>query len=113
SLATIYKNYPGLAAETARINRKIEEARAGALARWVRQIEPLLAACDVPAASDTLRRALAEFPDAPQLAELGRRLAELKDRKAKAQGALSEGRAACEKGRYQEGAARLRQAVEL
>jgi len=113
SLATIYRNYPAWPRRRRGSTGKSRSSRPAPSPTGSSRSRRCWLASDVPAASDILRRALAEFPGVPQLAELGRRLAELRDRKARAQAALSEGRAACEKGRYQEGAARLRQAVEL
>ena len=113
SLTTIYGNYPGLNTETARIAQKKAEALATAIARCVGEVDSLMAANDLAAATDVLRRARAEFPGAFQLADLEGRLEDAKARESRAREILMQAQAAFDRGRYQEARACLRQAVEL
>ena len=113
-LQSVYRQYPGLEFEIERVKkRRDQQARTEAKSRWVEQIDRLLEAGDYPRSLELLRDALAEFPDDPELSDLGKLAHQENERIKEAQALLEQGRDLCAQRNYEEGIAKLRGAFQL
>src|SRR5215471_18224843 len=113
-LKTIYARYPGLDFEINRIRqRRDQQVLADAKARWVQQIDWLLANGESARASELLKSASAEFPEDPELLELAKLVDQATSRTAEAQTLLAEGQDLCAHERLSEGIEVLRRAHAL
>ena len=113
-LRTIYSQYPGLAFEIERLQkRRDQQARAESKTRLVEQVDTCLHGSDYARALDLLNDAAAEFPNDAELAELEKLTQDGVKRKAEAQRLMTEGQELCAQQKSADGIKLLRQAYEL
>jgi serine/threonine-protein kinase len=113
-LQVIYSRYPGLRLEIDRLNKRRDQSRRHeSRARWIEQIDQQLDGGDFARAGDLVQKALEEFPEDPELTELGRLAQQGLHRHAEAQNLLALGSTACADGRFGEGVEHLRRAYDL
>jgi serine/threonine-protein kinase len=113
-LQVIYSRYPGLRLEIERLTKRREQVRRQeAKSRWIEQIDQQLDAGEFARTGELLQKAGEEFPEDPELAELGRLARQLQERHSEAQTQLAAGREACARGRFAEGIEHLRHAHDL
>jgi hypothetical protein len=74
SLLTVYGQYPGLSAEIERVGRARKKAVSEVIEREAKRIEQALRAGDVGTATELLRVAQTEYPDAGRWKDLARRI---------------------------------------
>jgi serine/threonine protein kinase len=112
-VGAIHSRQPGLDAEIQRLQAARDRARVESTARWAGHVEEQIQAGELARARDLLRQALTEFPDAPSLQELGRRVDALRQKARQARSLVSQAQAACEGGNFDECRSCLRQAFQL
>ncbi len=113
-LQSIYPRFPGLPVEMERLNRRRDKSRRQeAKARWVEQIDQMLASGDYERALELNHMAQEEFPADQELIQLERLAQQELDRHERAQSLLETGRTACERGEFETGLAALREAFDL
>lgn len=113
-LRTIYSQYPGLKFEVERLQKRREQqARIEAKTRLLEQVDSCLHSGDFVSAHDLLEKGAAEFPNDPELKELGKLASEGVERKTAAQRLMTDGQDLCAGRQFDEGIKLLRQAYEL
>jgi serine/threonine-protein kinase len=113
SLHTIYSQYPGLDGEIERVQLARQKAQAGAVERRIQQIQQALDAGDLGKATDLLRQAQTEYPTAPALAPVSRRVQDLGEKRKRARELFAKAEAASESGNNDEHQTCLRQAFQM
>lgn len=113
TLGAIYPQYPGLAFEIERVQKRREQqARSEAKARLIEQVDRALAAGDHSAALRMLEQARAEFPGDSEIASLAEVAKQSADRMAEAQRLLTEGQALYARQNFADAVPLLRRALE-
>jgi hypothetical protein len=113
-LRTIYGQYPGLAFEVERLQkRRDQQVRVESKTRLVEQIDTSLHSSDYAHALDLLQGAAAEFPNDAELTELEKLAQDGVKRKAEAHRLMTEGQDLCAQQESADGISLLREAYEL
>jgi len=113
-LRNIYSAYPGIAFEIDQLQKRREnQAQEESKARWTEQIDRAIDAAKFDRALDLVGKALEEFPSDAELTNLGALARKGLERSAEANRLFEEGQKLVAEGRFEEGTAQLRQAVEL
>ena len=113
TLGAIYPQYPGLSFEIERLRKRREQqTRSEAKVRLIEQVDRLLQAGDYSAALELLERAESEFPGDTEVSSLREVARQSAGRIAQAQQLFEQGRALCAEGKFAEGVASLRRALE-
>ena len=113
-LRSIYAPYPGLDFEVARAAKRRDAAvRNEARTVWVDRIDKLIELREFEKATDATEKALAEFPNDPEIAELEKLACKRLAESSEAARMLEAGRAACVAGNHEQGLQLMRDALEL
>jgi tetratricopeptide (TPR) repeat protein len=113
-LRNIYPVYPGLEFELERLNRRRQEnAHAEAKAHWMERIDGYFATGEYSKARDSIREALADFPNDKELEGLESLADQGIRRSAEATLLLTQGRDLCSAKKYTDGLDALRKAERL
>ena len=113
-LRTIYSQYPGLAFEAERLQKRREQqVRTESKTRLVEQVDTCLHSGDYARALELLQGAAPEFPNDAELAELEKLAQDGVKRKTEAHGLMAEGQELCAQHKSSDGIKLLRQAYEL
>ena len=113
-LQSIYPRFPGLAIELERLGRRRDKSRRQeAKARWVEQIDQMIASGDCERALELSHMSQEEFPGDQELIQLERLAQHELERHERARSLLETGHAACERGDFETGLVALREAFDL
>jgi serine/threonine protein kinase/cytochrome c-type biogenesis protein CcmH/NrfG len=113
-LNTIYSQYPGLAFETERVQKKKEQqALSEAKSRWTSQIDAAMTAGDFARSLSLCEAAETEFPNDPELEQLKQLAADSSARAEEAAQLLVRGQTLSRENSFDEGLGTMRQALEL
>lgn len=113
-LRSIYSPYPGLQFEIERLQkRRDQQVRDAAKARWVEQIDRQREIGNYSRALELLQTAQAEFPNDPELVNLGKLAHEGNERATHAEQLLTQGQELCRQGKIEEGLETIRKAQKL
>ncbi len=113
-LRTIHSQYPGLDFEVERVvKRRNQQGRERNKERWVQRIDHQVETGDYARAAELLTEAFAEFPEDAELTGLEKVIRQGLAAREEAQALLAEGQRLCPEGKFEEGAAALRQACRL
>jgi len=113
-LRTIYSQYPGLKFEVERLQkRRDQQIRGEAKTRLIEQVDESLHSSDYSRALDLLQGGASEFPNDPELEQLGKLAQDGVQRKTEAHRLMSEGQNLCGQGNAADGIVLLRQAYQL
>jgi serine/threonine-protein kinase len=113
SLLTIFRHYPNLNEEIDRVKGARDASVSQAIENYAQPIEQVLQGGDLIRASELLRRAQAEHPDATRLQELGRRMREISEKRKRARDLVARAEEASRHGRQDESQTCLRQAFQM
>ncbi len=113
-LRTIYSQYPGLKFEVERLQKRREQQiRVEAKTRLIEQVDESLHSSDYSRALDLLHGGAGEFPNDPELEQLGKLAQDGVQRKTEAHRLISDGQTLCGQGNAADGINLLRQAYRL